>query len=70
MTSDPQWRVRFPDGSFVTCERDFYGIGSRHFTPDEIFDKRGPVPLGFSCHMNAFNLASWVGHGARPERIP
>lgn len=57
--------VRFPDGSFVTRERDYYGIGSRHFSPAEIYECRGIAAMEFSCRTNAQNLAWYAGHGAR-----
>lgn len=60
-----RWYVKFPDGSFITKERDYYGIGSRHYTPTEIYACRGRNALEFSCEMNAQNLAWWVGQGAQ-----
>lgn len=61
-----RWFVRFPDGTFVTRDRDFYGIGSRYYTPNEIYACRGPGAMTFSCRMNAQNCAWYVGHGAEP----
>lgn len=58
--------VRFPDGSYVTQDRDFYGIGSHAFSPDEIYASRGAAPMRFSCRMNAQNCAWYVKHGAEP----
>lgn len=58
------FKVKFPDGTFVTKDRDFYGIGSRSFSPAEIYEHRGHVPMLFSCFMNAQNCAWYTGHGA------
>lgn len=67
--SAERWIVVFPDGAFVTRDRDFYGIGSRAFTPDEIYECRGPVAMTFSYEMNAQNCAWFTGHGAKPKRV-
>lgn len=60
-----RWAVRFPDGSFASRDRDYYGIGSRAFSPSEIYAGRGDLAgAAVSSRMNALNLASFTRHGA------
>jgi hypothetical protein len=66
MTLAERWVVQFPDDTYVTRDRDFYGIGSRAFSPSEIYAGRSNdlSRALVSARMNALNLASTVGRGA------